>query len=1306
MARRILITICLTIYFMLMLGQSSPAVFADDSVADSAPLAPSLVLPADGGTTTGLTHPPLGVPTLAWGESSGADRYRVEISTSAGFADPIVEQITYANSYTPIFSLADGEYFWRVKAGFAAEWGEYSEIRTFVKSWDADGAILPSLISPQNGSTRTTFRHEDFTWTAMPGAAGYLLEIATDATFSTVVYSAKTTTTAHSPTTHLNNNAYFWRVTAYDNQDNFAVPSEYFSFTFDWNIAPTPLAPENDVDLIYSPTLSWTAVEGAKQYVLEIDTEDDFPSPQTCTCYTTNFTWYKNLSNDQEYYWRVKAVDNAKNSSPWSPVRRFRIKWNFEPNRLTPNNNVINQAAPYFSWEPIPGAEKYEFQVDESTSFESPLTKLELYNVTHAGLTEFTDRNIFIGRDYFWRVRGIDAQKNYTPWTEVYSFRFGMETSPNLVYPPAYYVPDLENLPDARDETISHPLFIWDSAHRWETYPFYSRGADFYEVTASANPSFTDIVFQAETPSLAAAPTRDLSFLDPKTPTVIYWRVRAYIGVDNPVQIGADSTWTTRIDTSMSTVPATVDVQPMYPGDGFTSVSIAPVLGWQPVQDADHYQLQISRGPQFDVLVEDVRPQFPNYVPGLGKRTNLPFGTYWWRVRALNSAGEATTEWSQTRHFNLAVELINDNQYDVVPAAHPRTIISDVLDIDLNEADDPTDDEVSALFNRSWSLVASDVHDGLPNGELTDLHVMLNRIDFKADTYPKQEGNYNWVFTFPSDIAEVSNTKYAIYVDVDHVLGSGATVDPYQSPITAANLYLPEYVIYVTPSYNSDFPNSVELFFWNGVNWNPGQNLGAIGGDAWHSADDSAIQLLVPYTALGPGEEFWTGSLALALFSMENLGGAPLDSVPDQAGPIIVNPVFVSDMLTPLYPFDTPLDDPIVFEDMPTLRWRMPTSGSIDGYELVIARDEKFTDIVETWDVYERGKDPYFAFLTTAFQSEMAYEDNQSYYWRVRARHEYYHLTRSNQFDYGPWSPPMRFRLTSRTVGNPKVSTGELANTTPAFTWDRVEGAAGYRIEIDDDINFSDPEFEQDVDSSAYASVGAMWDGTWYWRVAIRRSSKIRGEWSSTMAFTKRSLAPIPLAPIDEVVLNRQPTFQWTAILTPTELPRVSAPLYRLEVDDDPNFSGPQVYETDMTSFTLEPQKNLADGPWYWRVAMVDAADNIGQFSSPQQFYKEYLPPEIATAANENFESIVPNFRWEATPGAAYYEFEYADNVLFNSSRRIKTDNVHYTPTTRMDGNEYFWRVRMYDDDRNPGPFIVGRVEITRDGVYLPFFTH
>jgi hypothetical protein len=1252
--------------------------------AEAAPLAdpPVLVSPIDGATTTGASDPPVGVPTLEWAPVTGATLYHVQVSASAGFATVVIEKDTYATAYTPEIAFADGEYYWRVKARIGTTWDAYANAWTFKKDWSEGATNVPQLLSPAEGAERGAFQPADFSWSEVDGAATYRLEISLDPGFGSTAYTATTLKAQHTPTLRLPNNDYFWRVIPIDNRGNAGAPSLTGSFKFKWVQSPQLLAPPHQVEQTFLPRFSWSAVEAAKQYRLEISTQPDFSNPSSLMVYVTSQTDYtpeRTLANDQDYYWRVLATDARGTNSDWSEVRRFRMKWNFEARLLAPLNNAVRTSYPYFNWAPIPGAERYEIQIDESTSFASPIASEKIYNTLSYAQPRWD--NVTVDGDYFWRIRGVDAQDNVTPWSDLRSFRPTCQTSPNLIYPHYYYTPDTANLPVHGDRTIAWPVFVWDTSIVCDpaTGHVLWPPVDSYQLTVDDDISFSTPNLQITTKGNAVAPTANTPFGGLTSGGIYYWRVRAYRGGQ---QIGADSVWPLRYDPTQlpPELPFASEPMPIYPADNFEAVEVPPVLGWLPVTGSQSYRVQVARDANFNEIVDEAVAQFVNYVPWQGRTVAMPFGTYFWRVRR---EAPNTGPWSVTRHFNLSFDLRTGNPFDYPPPARPASILA-----------------VGTGYTPSWTYIASGESMGGPFG-LGALHVMLDRT--LTDTLP-----LNWVIAFETSAGLGDALQYGIYVDIDHADKSGATVDPLGKPITVDPLTLPEYVIYVNKtSSQTPGPMNATYFRWSGTAWLPGQTLAALGGDLWVDSTTQALQLLVPYTALGTEDPAASGSLALTVFTTSDTPGDGVhNAIPVQPGAQLNRPAFVSDMLMPLYPFDTPSSNPIIFYDMPAVRWRTPTFDSVDGYQVQVARDARFTELVETWETYETSTWSYYPLLPASFQSKNAIEDNESYYWRVRIRHERYHPYYSSFFDYGAWSPAMRIKLDSRLVGNPRLSTadpGLPAWTTPTFLWDRVDGAAGYRLQVDDDSNFSTPLIDKKVDGTSYTPTTVFADGTYYWRVTIRRSDTVFGHWTPTMSFIKSSRPPQTLAPTLDEVVNTQPSFTWTAVLTPTVTPRLAAPRYRLQISSDLNFSANlKTIDTDSASYTLKKAESLADGYWYWRVAVVqDAVSKLGAYSPAQRFYKEYRSPSLTSPTQGSSTSKSPQFEWNPLDGAAYYQIQIANNELFTATYPVPTDATHYTPTTPLKPGPVYWRVRMIDADGKLGPYELGRVRVGHT-VYLP----
>lgn len=1286
--------ILLPIFCLLLLlgsggsSQAAPAFQTETPTVNEALPVPTLTLPADGAVTTGVSDPPYGMPALEWEALAGASRYQVELSTSAGFANPLLSLSTYATSHTIDDAQADGIYYWRVRTFIENQWGPYSDARSFRKDWSNNGTLLPDPLFPEADATRSAFGSNDFSWKPVPGAATYRFEIATDAGIANVVYSATTLAPRHTPTARLSANRYYWRVTPADTNSNFGQPGPVAAFTFSWSTPPSLLGPAADVETPFVPTFAWTALEAAATYRLEISTQQDFGSASAFVTPNTEFTPEDAFSNDQDYYWRVKAIDFQGNNTAWSEVRRYRVRWNFQAKLLTPSNNQILLAYPYFSWSPIPGAERYQIQIDKSTSFSSPIANEEVYNVTSYTQPEW--KTVLLDQDYFWRVRGRDAQGNYSPWSTLFSFRISNRTTPNPVYPPYYYTPDTANLPVYRDESIGWPLFLWDTAHSFDLATGFAQQPAWYELVVTDDPSFQQVNFRIETAGLAAAPTAAHPFQNLQENKLYFWRVRAFDS--GGTQMGADIIWRTRYSSAADRLAWSESITPIFPADGAEAVDVPPVLGWLPVTGAAAYQVEISRSADFTPTVDMAQAQFVNYVPWQGRKEAMPFGVYYWRVRAEDSQGAPLGEWSESRRFHLSVDLVTGNAYDLVPPPPSTSILS-----------------TTAFYDPALTFIASDSDDELGDYEIGDLHVLQDRAIFVyTNGIPNNQpdfsqANYQWVIAFGAAGPITGSVTYGIYFDIDHQPNSGAIGDPLGRPITTTSLFRPEFVLYITRTGDSVTPQATQFFAWEGDGWGPAQSLAGLGGDGWYASDPSSVQVLIPYTAIGVSADDFVGSVALAAFSTDQQASTGIiDSVPVQ-GKGVDNPAFVSDMLMPLYPFDTDLSNPIVYEDMPAFHWRMPYFDSVDGYQVQVARDPKFTDLAETWESFESKTGSYFSLLPSAFRPQKAYEDNESYYLRVRIRHERYReSTKADFFDYGPWSQAVRVKLDSRLPGNPQIAASPISQKTPRFVWERVDGASAYQLQVDDDANFSSLLVNETLAGTAYTPPNGLKDGQFYWRVAIRRSSKVLGRWTPPLSFVKSSVAPVPLAPINDAVVNQQPTFQWSRVLTPTETPIISASRYRLQLAKDPNFSDPAEFTTASTAYTLAYRESLADGTWYWRVAVYDATKQVWSFSPVQQFYKEYLPPIALQPAQGSTAIGVPSFRWKALDGAAYYKIEIADNPLFNQPLSVNTDHTSYTPTGRLSNSEYYWRVQMVDKDRITGPFILGRVTIGGNTLFLP----
>ncbi len=161
--------------------------------------APTLLAPADGAAL------PQTQPTFSWTSVWGATGYQIEITGSLPPSSAMFD--TAAASFQPANPLLAGAYTWRVRALSASG----------PSAWSSPARTV-TIASPANAAPlRTLFMTATprLTWSRVSGAAGYQLQVAANAFFTTIVYdgtfNASTFEVVLPPRA---NGLYYWRVRA------------------------------------------------------------------------------------------------------------------------------------------------------------------------------------------------------------------------------------------------------------------------------------------------------------------------------------------------------------------------------------------------------------------------------------------------------------------------------------------------------------------------------------------------------------------------------------------------------------------------------------------------------------------------------------------------------------------------------------------------------------------------------------------------------------------------------------------------------------------------------------------------------------------------------------------------------------------------------------------------------------------------------------------------------------------------------------------------------------------------------------
>ena len=154
-------------------------------------------------------------PTFKWlpvlTDTWGTPYARVQIASSpTGFANPYEEVVVDTINWTTTRSYPDGTYYWRAAARDTnGSDGPFTAVYSFTKQYP-----VPTLIAPLSGGR--TGDYPEFEWEGLTGAAGYRLQVATNAQFSNPVIDVSTRNVHFIPFAKLNNGTYYWRVAMYD----------------------------------------------------------------------------------------------------------------------------------------------------------------------------------------------------------------------------------------------------------------------------------------------------------------------------------------------------------------------------------------------------------------------------------------------------------------------------------------------------------------------------------------------------------------------------------------------------------------------------------------------------------------------------------------------------------------------------------------------------------------------------------------------------------------------------------------------------------------------------------------------------------------------------------------------------------------------------------------------------------------------------------------------------------------------------------------------------------------------------------
>lgn len=368
----------------------------------------------------------------------------------------------------------------------------------------------------------------------------------------------------------------------------------------------------------------------------------------------------------------------------------------------------------------------------------------------------------------------------------------------------------------------------------------------------------------------------------------------------------------------------------------------------------------------------------------------------------------------------------------------------------------------------------------------------------------------------------------------------------------------------------------------------------------------------------------------------------------------------------------SPYQGSTILDNTPQFRWNEVAGAS--AYELVVDNQSSFNDP----EIYETGV------LISYFNTSDTLPDAK-YYWRVRCI--------DSQNISGGWSETGYFTIDTQGPASPELYMPENGYTindgTPFFSWSSPGSAVLYELIADDSGDFSSPEIEQNtLTGSEYSTTEILSDRTYFWRVRAVDEHGNRGAWSDTWTFTLDSLGIVPaelFSPMNgSSVTNESLVFDWRE--------RDDALEYELLVDNNTDFSSPEIHEEQLTRSGYTSEFPLEYDTYVWKVRSRNDDDKWWSWSETWSFTLKRTSGTVTDADGNVYETVKIGTQWwmaENLKVTHYRNGDPIEHVPHESEWKLMSSGAYCSYDSYLEyADEYGYLYNWYalNDSRNLAP--------------------
>ena len=452
----------------------------------------------------------------------------------------------------------------------------------------------------------------------------YWVQISTFSDFSRLALN-RVVNSLSLTTSNLKTGEYFWRVRSADTNGSWDNWEEANIQSISLRPLIPPKVTLNNPKSISTndttPIFEWQPVESAVGYEIQIDRTSAFHTPLINENLTEVFYSISldNALSESKYYWRVRAKNQSDEYGAWSSYAIFSVDLTGPnpPKLSAPRQNAVMRGDPTFKWaKAANGGLYYHLQVSTDTTFETLVIDEETAESRNKLSSNFNQNT------YYWRVRSQDSAGNWGGWSDYQT----LTILKNIPLKPKSLIP----APKSYLYNTSPVEFTWQP----------SNGAEKYELVVDDQSNFMSPVYSNEGIRSEWIPETHFS-MDSTLPVGKYfWHIRGLNSNDEPGPWS--STYYFKI------IEPTIPKLRLPKNDSRTS-DTTPLFKTFSITGAKNYQFEVCPITGGICLNSDWQQKTTYSVPS---QDALPYGSYTWRVKAKDIAGQETN-WSASWLFDL-----------------------------------------------------------------------------------------------------------------------------------------------------------------------------------------------------------------------------------------------------------------------------------------------------------------------------------------------------------------------------------------------------------------------------------------------------------------------------------------------------------------------------------------------------------------------------------------------------------------------------------------------------------------------------